>query len=219
MYVDRSVHRPLIDLVFPSQGWDTYATSKVSIKPAGIPLSFFLFFLLAKDDLLLPCRILELRGAHPLLLLDLYLLPSATPRTSSLKILGSYSLHFGSVLLSFPPDRFSSLSLQHQLCYQSKNVVYQGLHISSVSSNASHPTANSDAIDIYRSSQVSIRNWVVDNDDDCVSFKVGRIIGKSGLPPAECSQNTTIAQLDRHFCARPVLPWLARHISWFSRTI
>ncbi|KAG9041854.1 hypothetical protein FS837_011650 [Tulasnella sp. UAMH 9824] len=59
----------------------------------------------------------------------------------------------------------------HQLCYQSKNVVYQGLHISSVSSNASHPTANSDAIDIYRSSQVSIRNWVVDNDDDCVSFK------------------------------------------------
>lgn len=59
----------------------------------------------------------------------------------------------------------------HQFCYQSKNVVYQNLHISSVSANASHPTANSDAIDIYRSSQVSIRNWVVDNDDDCVSFK------------------------------------------------
>ncbi|KAG8987948.1 hypothetical protein FRB90_003049 [Tulasnella sp. 427] len=58
----------------------------------------------------------------------------------------------------------------HQLCYQSKNVVYQALHISSISSS-SNPTANSDAIDIYRSDKVSIQNWVVDNDDDCVSFK------------------------------------------------
>jgi len=40
-----------------------------------------------------------------------------------------------------------------------------------VSSNSSEPAANSDGIDIYRSSNVYISNWIVDNDDDCVSFK------------------------------------------------
>ncbi|KAG9028455.1 hypothetical protein FRB95_006487 [Tulasnella sp. JGI-2019a] len=54
---------------------------------------------------------------------------------------------------------------------QSSNVVYSRLKLSSVSNNASIATANSDGIDIYRSNDVLISGWTVNNDDDCVSFK------------------------------------------------
>ncbi|KAI0763430.1 pectin lyase-like protein [Trametes elegans] len=54
--------------------------------------------------------------------------------------------------------------------YQSTNVTYRNIHIRSQSYSSS-PTANSDGWDIYRSSHVNIRDSVVINDDDCVSFK------------------------------------------------
>ncbi|KAI0642765.1 pectin lyase-like protein [Trametes meyenii] len=54
--------------------------------------------------------------------------------------------------------------------YQSTNVTYKNIHIRSQSYSTS-PTANSDGWDIYRSSYVTIRDSVVVNDDDCVSFK------------------------------------------------
>ncbi|KAI0631224.1 pectin lyase-like protein [Trametes polyzona] len=54
--------------------------------------------------------------------------------------------------------------------YQSTNVTYKGISIRSQSYSSS-PTANSDGWDIYRSSHVTIRDSVVINDDDCVSFK------------------------------------------------
>ncbi|KAG8852227.1 hypothetical protein FRB96_008873 [Tulasnella sp. 330] len=59
----------------------------------------------------------------------------------------------------------------HNFLYQSTNVVYSRLSLSSVSNNASSPSANSDGIDIYRSSNVLLTGWTVNNDDDCVSFK------------------------------------------------
>jgi len=43
--------------------------------------------------------------------------------------------------------------------------------LSSVTNNSSHPNSNSDGIDIYRSSDIKIKNWIVNNGDDCVSFK------------------------------------------------
>lgn len=54
--------------------------------------------------------------------------------------------------------------------YQSTNVTYRHINISSVS-YSSAPTANSDGWDIYRSSYVTITDSTVNNDDDCVSFK------------------------------------------------
>ncbi|KAI8972908.1 pectin lyase-like protein [Trametes punicea] len=54
--------------------------------------------------------------------------------------------------------------------YQSTNVTYKNINIRAVSYSSS-PTANSDGWDIYRSSYVTVRDSVVVNDDDCVSFK------------------------------------------------
>ncbi|KAI0077403.1 pectin lyase-like protein [Panus rudis PR-1116 ss-1] len=54
--------------------------------------------------------------------------------------------------------------------YQSNNVTYRNINISTVSYSSS-PTANSDGWDIYRSSFVTVRDSTVNNDDDCVSFK------------------------------------------------
>ncbi|KAI0325169.1 pectin lyase-like protein [Cubamyces sp. BRFM 1775] len=54
--------------------------------------------------------------------------------------------------------------------YQSNNVTYKNINIRAVSYSSS-PTANSDGWDIYRSSHVTVRDSVVNNDDDCVSFK------------------------------------------------
>jgi len=54
--------------------------------------------------------------------------------------------------------------------YQSTNVTYRFINISSVS-YSSASAANSDGWDIYRSSFVTIRDSTVHNDDDCVSFK------------------------------------------------
>ncbi|TCD71895.1 hypothetical protein EIP91_000027 [Steccherinum ochraceum] len=54
--------------------------------------------------------------------------------------------------------------------YQSTNVTYRNINISSVSYSDT-PTSNSDGWDIYRSSYVTITNSTVNNDDDCVSFK------------------------------------------------
>ncbi|KAI0792449.1 pectin lyase-like protein [Abortiporus biennis] len=54
--------------------------------------------------------------------------------------------------------------------YQSSNITYRNIHINSVSYSSS-PTANSDGWDTYRSDHVTITDSVVNNDDDCVSFK------------------------------------------------
>ncbi|TBU59413.1 pectin lyase-like protein [Dichomitus squalens] len=54
--------------------------------------------------------------------------------------------------------------------YQSTNVTYKNINIRTVSYSSS-PTANSDGWDIYRSDHITIRDSIVINDDDCVSFK------------------------------------------------
>ncbi|KZS92111.1 pectin lyase-like protein [Sistotremastrum niveocremeum HHB9708] len=54
--------------------------------------------------------------------------------------------------------------------YGSSNVEYRNINIRSLSYSKS-PAANSDGWDIYRSDHVTVRDSVVNNDDDCVSFK------------------------------------------------
>ncbi|KAH9940304.1 pectin lyase-like protein [Amylocystis lapponica] len=54
--------------------------------------------------------------------------------------------------------------------FQSTNVTYRNIHINSYSYSSS-PAVNTDGWDIYRSSYVTIEDSVVNNDDDCVSFK------------------------------------------------
>ncbi|EPQ55213.1 pectin lyase-like protein [Gloeophyllum trabeum ATCC 11539] len=52
----------------------------------------------------------------------------------------------------------------------SSNVTYDNIHINA-SSTSSHLAKNTDGWDIYRSDGVVIQNSVINNGDDCVSFK------------------------------------------------
>ncbi|KIL00164.1 glycoside hydrolase family 28 protein [Paxillus rubicundulus Ve08.2h10] len=61
-------------------------------------------------------------------------------------------------------------SSQNNFVYQSTNVTYRRMNISSTS-YSSNPAANSDGWDIYRSSYITIEDSTVHNHDDCVSFK------------------------------------------------
>ncbi|KAI0732704.1 pectin lyase-like protein [Fomitopsis betulina] len=54
--------------------------------------------------------------------------------------------------------------------YQSTNVTYRNIYINSFS-YSSAPAKNTDGWDIYRSSQVTITDSTINNDDDCVSLK------------------------------------------------
>ncbi|KAI0918829.1 hypothetical protein AcW1_009462 [Taiwanofungus camphoratus] len=60
--------------------------------------------------------------------------------------------------------------LTNNFVYQSTNVTYRHINISSVS-YSSAPAKNTDGWDIYRSSHITIMNSTVNNDDDCVSLK------------------------------------------------
>ncbi|KAF9221196.1 glycoside hydrolase family 28 protein [Gyrodon lividus] len=61
-------------------------------------------------------------------------------------------------------------TLQNNFVYQSTNVTYRRMNISTTS-YSSNPTANSDGWDIYRSSYITIEDSTINNDDDCVSLK------------------------------------------------
>ncbi|GBE83849.1 Probable exopolygalacturonase [Sparassis crispa] len=54
--------------------------------------------------------------------------------------------------------------------FQSTNVTYRNIHINATS-YSSAPAKNTDGWDIYRSSDVTITDSVINNDDDCVSLK------------------------------------------------
>ncbi|KAF8549316.1 glycoside hydrolase family 28 protein [Imleria badia] len=54
--------------------------------------------------------------------------------------------------------------------YQSTNVIYRRMNISSTS-YSSNRAVNSDGWDIYRSSYVTVKDSTIHSDDDCVSFK------------------------------------------------
>ncbi|KAJ7118780.1 pectin lyase fold/virulence factor [Mycena epipterygia] len=56
------------------------------------------------------------------------------------------------------------------LVNEGKNVTFDNIHINAVSTS-SHGPSNTDGWDIYRSDQVTLKNSIINNGDDCVSFK------------------------------------------------
>ncbi|KAJ7243374.1 pectin lyase fold/virulence factor [Mycena haematopus] len=56
------------------------------------------------------------------------------------------------------------------LVNEGKNVTFDNIHINAVSTSI-HGPSNTDGWDIYRSDQVTIKNSIINNGDDCVSFK------------------------------------------------
>ena len=56
------------------------------------------------------------------------------------------------------------------LAHSSVNVTYSNINISAVSTSSAK-IANTDGWDIYRTDKVVIKDSVINNGDDCVSFK------------------------------------------------
>ncbi|KAF7353683.1 Protein kinase domain-containing protein [Mycena venus] len=56
------------------------------------------------------------------------------------------------------------------LVNEGKNVTYDNININAVSTST-HGPSNTDGWDVYRSDQVTIKNSIINNGDDCVSFK------------------------------------------------
>jgi galacturan 1,4-alpha-galacturonidase len=61
------------------------------------------------------------------------------------------------------------------LAHSSKNVTYSNINIKAVSTSAAD-IANTDGWDIYRTDQVVVKDSVIANGDDCVSFKPSQFI-------------------------------------------
>ena len=61
------------------------------------------------------------------------------------------------------------------LAHSSVNVTYSGINLTAVSTSSAK-IANTDGWDIYRTDQVVIKDSVINNGDDCVSFKPGMCI-------------------------------------------
>ena len=62
------------------------------------------------------------------------------------------------------PERFN-------LVHTSQNVTYSNIHLNATATTPNTTNANTDGWDIYRSDQVIIKDSVIINGDDCVSFK------------------------------------------------
>src|SRR5882762_3549777 len=73
-------------------------------------------------------------------------------------------------VLTFCHESKYSLILLHFQIYESQEVIYDGLHINATSTSTNF-IANTDGWDTYRSDRVIIQNSVINNGDDCVSFK------------------------------------------------
>jgi len=58
----------------------------------------------------------------------------------------------------------------HNLVNEAQGVVYNNIHINAVSTS-SHGAQNTDGWNVYRSDDVTIKNSVIVNGDDCVAFK------------------------------------------------
>ncbi|WPH01672.1 Exopolygalacturonase X-1 [Acrodontium crateriforme] len=81
-------------------------------------------------------------------------------------LFGTIGLNFGSISnlkLRFSPQWYNFLA-------NSTNVVYDNINIAG-SSQSKNLAKNTDGWDTYRSSNIVIQNSVINNGDDCVSFK------------------------------------------------
>lgn len=60
---------------------------------------------------------------------------------------------------------------------EAHGVVYNNIHINAASTS-SHKPANTDGWNVYRSDNVTIKNSVILNGDDCVAFKPSELLSR-----------------------------------------
>ncbi|OKL62514.1 Exopolygalacturonase X-1 [Talaromyces atroroseus] len=94
---------------------------------------------------------------------DLYVENALLQRPVLMGITGLDGGTIGPVKLRNSPSWF-------HLVANSSNVLFDGLDISGKSTSV-NPAKNTDGWDTYRSENIVIQNSVINNDDDCVSFK------------------------------------------------
>ncbi|GAB1217347.1 hypothetical protein ATERTT37_006586 [Aspergillus terreus] len=94
---------------------------------------------------------------------DLYAAEPLTLRPILLGVIGLHGGTIGPLKLRYSPQWY-------QLVANSTDVLFDGIDISGYSSSK-NTAKNTDGWDTYRSSNIVIQNSVVNNGDDCVSFK------------------------------------------------
>ncbi|KAL5363878.1 putative exopolygalacturonase X [Aspergillus floccosus] len=94
---------------------------------------------------------------------DLYAAKPLTLRPILLGVIGLHGGTIGPLKLRYSPQWY-------QLVANSTDVLFDGIDISGYSSSK-NTAKNTDGWDTYRSSNIVIQNSVVNNGDDCVSFK------------------------------------------------
>lgn len=95
---------------------------------------------------------------------NLYVQNDTTLRPTLMGVEGLYNSVISNLNLVQSPT-------YHYFVANSSNVVIENMNIDSTSNNESAPAANTDGIDIYRSDSMTLKDWIVNNDDDCVSLK------------------------------------------------
>ncbi|PYH46040.1 putative extracellular exo-polygalacturonase [Aspergillus saccharolyticus JOP 1030-1] len=95
---------------------------------------------------------------------DLYAEDDLILRPVLFGIIGLNGGTIGPLNLRYSPQWYNFIA-------NSTNVLYDGINISGYSKNASVTAKNTDGWDTYRSSNIVIQNSVINNGDDCVSFK------------------------------------------------
>lgn len=115
------------------------------------------------------CLSSQERYASPSLKLHKYTQPWFIVLIENIKMVGPPEW-FNLVRLRGPP---LSLGLTSAQVYESKNVVYRNMSLTAKSING-NVTANSDGWDLYRTDNAVIKDSVINNSDDCVSFKPSR---------------------------------------------
>ncbi|KAE8351579.1 putative exopolygalacturonase X [Aspergillus coremiiformis] len=94
---------------------------------------------------------------------DLYAKDPLVLRPILVGIIGMHGGTFGPIKLRYSPQWYT-------IVVDSTDVLFDGVDISGYSKSA-HEAKNTDGWDTYRSSNIVIQNSVINNGDDCVSFK------------------------------------------------
>ncbi|RAL16148.1 putative extracellular exo-polygalacturonase [Aspergillus homomorphus CBS 101889] len=95
---------------------------------------------------------------------DLYAKDALILRPILLGVIGLNGGTIGPLNLRYSPQWYNLIA-------NSTNVLYDGINISGYSKNPKVTAKNTDGWDTYRSSNIVIQNSVINNGDDCVSFK------------------------------------------------
>ncbi|KAJ5242000.1 uncharacterized protein N7469_000327 [Penicillium citrinum] len=94
---------------------------------------------------------------------DLYAEDALILRPILMGVIGLHGGTIGPLKLRYSPQWYHFVA-------NSSNVLFEGIDISGYS-NSKHEAKNTDGWDLYRSSNIVIQDSVINNGDDCVSFK------------------------------------------------